>query len=197
MAKFKVGDRVRGIGAFDGNRIDGLNGTIKGLAGNDVYFVCFDKPMCGWGDEEFGIPRGHGWTVHGSHLEAISTREKILITTDGKTTTARLLEGKQTIKTAEAKCSPDDEFDFETGAKIAFQRLMDEPVVEDKPEPELYNGKVVCIHSEGSWFTVGKIYTINNGELHDETVVNHLNIESIKDLDDRFDGKVKFIPIVE
>ena len=123
--------------------------------------------------------------------------DKIVITTDGKTTTARLLEGKKTIKTAEAKCHPNDEFNFETGARIAFQRLMGETVVEDKPEPELYNGKVVCIHSEGSWFTVGKIYTINNGELHDETVVNHLNIESIKDLNDRFDGKVKFIPLVE
>lgn len=66
-----------------------------------------------------------------------------------------------------------------------------------QPKQEYYSGKVVCIHSEGSWFTVGKIYTINNGELHDETVVNHLNIESIKDLNDRFDGKVKFIPIVE
>lgn len=49
--------------------------------------------------------------------------QKIVITTDGKTTTARLFDGKNVIKTAEAKCSPDDEFDFNTGASIAFSRL--------------------------------------------------------------------------
>lgn len=50
---------------------------------------------------------------------------KIIITTDGITTTARLYEGgKNLIKTAEAKCSPADTFDFETGAKLAFERLI-------------------------------------------------------------------------
>jgi len=196
MAKFKVGDRVRGVGTYDHKNIDGLLGTVK-YVGPDWYAVHFDANIDGWGLSKRFIPSGHGWGVDEKHLVAAESVNKIVITTDGKTTTARLLGGKKTIKTAEAKCSPDDEFDFKTGAKIAFQRLMGEPVVEDKPEPELYNGKVVCIHSEGSWFTVGKIYTINNGELHDETVVNHLNIESIKDLNDRFDGKVKFIPIVE
>lgn len=54
--------------------------------------------------------------------------EKILITTDG-TTTAKLFDGKDVVKTATAKCNPDDEFDFKTGATIAFDRLV-------KREPE-------------------------------------------------------------
>lgn len=47
--------------------------------------------------------------------------DKIIITTDGVTVTAkRISDGK----TATAKCSPGDEFNFEFGAKLAFDRLM-------------------------------------------------------------------------
>lgn len=52
--------------------------------------------------------------------------KKIVIITDGKETHARLYDGKKVIKSAIAKCSPDDEFDFDIGAKLAFERLMKE-----------------------------------------------------------------------
>lgn len=52
------------------------------------------------------------------------TTRKIIITTDGKTTTARLMEDKTTIRTATATCSPDDTFDFDKGARLAFDRLL-------------------------------------------------------------------------
>jgi hypothetical protein len=194
MGKFKVGERY-----VVGGNPKPLEGFVESEIGNVIEITRVGKNHISCRTVR-GESEGCVFAYDSPFAESLvpyKKLHKILITTDGKTTTARLLEGKKTIKSAKAKCSPDDEFDFKTGAKIAFQRLMGEPVVEDKPEPKLYNGKVVCIHSEGSWFTVGKIYTINNGELHDETVVNHLNIESIKDLNDRFDGKVKFIPIVE
>lgn len=57
-------------------------------------------------------------------LRLLPPTQKIVITTDGKTTLARMYEGKTVIKSAEAKCSPADEFDFNLGAKIAFGRLM-------------------------------------------------------------------------
>lgn len=48
---------------------------------------------------------------------------KIVITTDGKTTTAKLYRhGEKTVK-AIAKCDPRDTFDFMEGARIAFDRL--------------------------------------------------------------------------
>ena len=55
-------------------------------------------------------------------LEPVN-QNKIVITTDGITTTAKLYDGKTVVKIATAKCSPDDEFNFETGARIAFDRL--------------------------------------------------------------------------
>lgn len=50
--------------------------------------------------------------------------KKIVITTDGVETIARFYDGKKVIKSATAKCSPDDTFDFNIGAKIAFERLI-------------------------------------------------------------------------
>ena len=55
----------------------------------------------------------------------VNVEQKIVITTDGKTTTAKLYDGKKIIETAEAKCSPSDKFDFAIGAKLAVERLTD------------------------------------------------------------------------
>lgn len=51
-------------------------------------------------------------------------KQSIHIYTDGKTTTAKLCEGKTVVKTATAKRHPDDEFDFLEGARWAFGRLV-------------------------------------------------------------------------
>ena len=50
--------------------------------------------------------------------------ECVLIETDENETVASLYEDEKLIKTATAKCSPDDTFDLGTGAKIAIDRLM-------------------------------------------------------------------------
>lgn len=78
--------------------------------------------------------------------------QKIIITTDGKTTTARMFDGKELIKSAEAKCHPDDEFDFETGAKVAFDRLV-EREEKVKPKEMLKNG-VFGLTADNDWFVV-------------------------------------------
>lgn len=53
-------------------------------------------------------------------------RKKIVITTDGTETLARLYEENKLVRTATAKCSSEDAFDFATGARIAFCRLFEE-----------------------------------------------------------------------
>ena len=59
--------------------------------------------------------------------EQNDSTKKIVITTDGKTTTAKMYDGKSCIKVSEARCCPSDTFDFQTGAEIAFNRLFGEP----------------------------------------------------------------------
>ena len=62
----------------------------------------------------------------GTYLEVFRSMEhpKIVITTDGETTTAKLYDDKTPIQAATAKCSPEDKFDFNIGAKLAMDRLM-------------------------------------------------------------------------
>lgn len=100
---------------------------------------------------------GAGWSWTDEMLEPICT-EKIVITTDGVTTTARKYDGKNLIKEAKAICSKDDEFNFDVGAKLAMERLM----AEDKAK--YYNGKVVCVDPNGSTlYTKGRIYQFKDG----------------------------------
>lgn len=68
-------------------------------------------------------------------LELIA-EPKIVITTNAAEVLARLYDGSTVAKSATAHCSPSDTFSFETGAKLAFDRLMgkDEPKQEKPAE---------------------------------------------------------------
>ena len=158
--KYKVGDKsrvrkdlCRGSEYNDWMVVDvlmeyrGMTVTIADVD-FDHYHIKEDSVRYAWTDEM---------------LEPICA-EKIVITSDGVTTTARKYDGKNLIKEAKAVCSKDDTFNFDVGAKLATERLM----AEDKPK--LYNGKVVCvssgIHSVG--YTKGKIYQFENGCVVDD-----------------------------
>ena len=127
MTKFKIGDRVKAVKPWDGNDfIVGKIGTIVALCGygEDNVGVEFDDTIGIYGHNCSGKGKDRPcWWCPDRILEPVSDNEKIVITTDGTTTTANKYDGKTVIKTATAKCSPDDKFDFITGAKIAFDRL--------------------------------------------------------------------------
>lgn len=74
---------------------------------------------------------------------------KIVITSDGKTTTARLFNGKELVKKADAKCSPDDEFDFMVGAKLAMERLE-----HAKAQPKYKAGQYIKVTGR-KWYSHG------------------------------------------
>lgn len=134
--KFKVGDRVR-VRAWDDmlrefgmksngdiacqftftgdmRRFCGKVGTITtARPSNGLYYLAIDGEKYAPADYCFS----------NDMLEAVE--RKVVITTDGeKITTASLIDGETTVKTAVAKCSPEDAFNFETGAEIAFGRLF-------------------------------------------------------------------------
>lgn len=86
--------------------------------------------------------------------------QKIIITTDGKTTLARLFDGKTMVKRAEAKCAPSDTFDFCVGAELAVNRPMGaKPVTEPIKESEPV--KLYCVKSYGAMCAKGKTYVAN------------------------------------
>jgi hypothetical protein len=107
--------------------VDGVITSDKGYPyGNGVW--------CGWLGKEY------------YKFERVEENTKIVTTTDGKTTTARLFDGKELVKKAEAKCSPDDKFDFMVGANLAMERLE-----EKKPVNPFKVGEYVRVTGDKSY----------------------------------------------
>lgn len=152
--KFKVGDRVRAIGKVDNQDLKGKCGTVIQTEHSTLkrweIGVEFDEHI---GGHDCGGRGKIGYCRWGcmSEFEPISnTNQKIVITTDGKETLARLYENNKVVKKATAKCSPEDTFDFKKGADLAYERLME--------EQKYFMGKAVCIKAPTFRLTVGKIY---------------------------------------
>ena len=185
--KYKVGDKVRvrdDIEVYreykmeDSKELAWINPEMLKFKGEILtiteinqygkYSVKEDNELWSWTDEMFS-----GLAV---------SRPKIVITTDGKTTTAKMYKGKKLLKAAESSCSPEDTFDFAVGAKIAFDRLMKNVEM---------NIKVICINDvPRSDFTKGKIYTVKNGFLYGNSerfgadILEEEPFESIKQIND-------------
>lgn len=187
--KYKVGDKVRIVSKWGKGCCQSPNGgmdkwlgkvmTVK-CAGITLYRMVEDTEDNEWG----------GWVWTENCIAGLACENKIVITSDGEKTLARLYDGKKVIKTATAKCSHDDKFSFETGAKIAFERLFDS---EEKEEPKYFNGKVVCVN-EYIGFTVGKIYEFVDGQCLDDQKTLRPTGSKCEDLQ-LFNGT--FIPLVE
>ena len=181
--KYRVGDRVRLVG--DGNSTRGKRehfgkiATIKDYHDGEMY--------------PYRLEEGTGYRWRESEFEPVK-KDKIVITNDGKTTTAILYREDGTKEKATAKCSPEDTFDFNVGANLAMERLMEKV---NPPKPKYYDGKVVCVMSSEPDFTAGKIYTFVDGTVKDN--FGHVRYECtgrIKDLS-QIVNLWKFIPYVE
>ena len=175
MGKFNVGDKVRvrhtkvvtnlSLDGFipEMNKYIGKEFTIEEECGDGVYALKGLEYFC-----------AEDW------LEPAKL-ETIVIYRNGDKTVAL---DKTTGKKAETICSKEDAYDFYTGAKIAFERLVDDDKV--KGEPKLYNGKVVCLTSWNKSLTKGRIYEFKNGyaKYDDGTRLPTWNdaIESLEDL---------------
>lgn len=189
--KYKVGDKVRIVSEWgegcrqspDG-RMDKWLGkvmTIRRVDDTGSYYKM---------KEDKGEYADTGWYWYENSIEGLACENKIVITSDGTETTARLYDGKKVVKTATAKCSPEDKFDFETGATIAFDRLFEK--YEKKEEPKHFSGKAVCVKPYFG-FTVGKIYEFAAGRCFDDDGELRFGFAKLVD----FSFHDMFIPVVE
>lgn len=161
--KYKVGDRVRIITDKSKGGIWSLNGEMDKYLGK-VMTIKYIAENYYKMEEDCREHRGNGWLWDDDMIDGLADERKIVITTDGKTTTAKLYDGKKFIETATAKCSPEDEFNFKMGAELAFERLFEEHT------DEYFTGKAV--YTGGGLFTIGqtigKIYEFKNGFYDDD-----------------------------
>ena len=136
----------------------------------------------------------------------------IVITSDGVTTTATKLFGEKCSAVATAKCNPVDQFSYDEGARIAFERLQGrDPFASSGAEikHEYYNGKVVCIKTDYPWWTVGKVYnvvdgviTADDGDKYPKRGAPYVGADDIRHAgccapDMRHNSDNEFVPLVE
>lgn len=148
MNKFKIGDRVIA------KKITPYSVTTNGWVGKVTEI------------QRSGLIRvsdgSCGYVVNPKYFDPLH-EEKIVVMTDGKTTTAKLYNGKTVTKTAKAKCSPDDEFNFLTGAHLAVSRLcgVESITQNDEPEEKIKPGDFVkVVKTECHHFPLGSIVQV-------------------------------------
>lgn len=200
--KFKVGDRVRAINKVDGVDLIGRCGTV--VSDNNGFFsvrigVEFDESFPG-GHACCGKGKlGHCRYGGESEFELISREQKIVITTDGRETLARLYEDNKVVKSATAKRNPKDTFDFKVGADLAYSRLMTEE------PPKYFKGKAECIEDgKNPTITKGKIYDFSeNGGCGKNDVGTKIveypcvSVDAINDRFEKLGSSIRFLEIKE
>lgn len=167
--KFKVGDRVKvkKNAVILNIRTVGECGTIKKLLTDNYCSVEFDKFVGGHDCDGFAKD-GHGWNCAEDALDLVKTQNETIVIYRKDNKVVAL--DKSTGEKAEAKCNPADEFDFRTGAKLAFNRLMGEDVKPDNGVREVKRkakvGEYVKVVNEKSVFN-----TYKNGDIFKVTYV--------------------------
>lgn len=126
--KYKVGDKVRVRDDLEIGKWYSMNNRTFSDYVNSKMITFKGKEVTILADNCFGmylIKEDNGeWHWTDEMFSGLATSlPKVVITTDGKTTTAKMYEGKKVLKTAKSQCSPEDTFDFAVGAKLALERV--------------------------------------------------------------------------
>lgn len=93
--------------------------------------------------------------------------EKIVITKDGDNTVLCCGYGKNNLVVkSRSYCSPDDTFDFNIGAKLAFDRLYEGYDMTPKPKRKPYNGLIYIHHYPGNYYLAdSSVYRVVDGKI--------------------------------
>ena len=157
MAKFKVGDIVKPNDKSKGEYAVTRKGNM--LEGEVTYIDEKDKTM-----SVRMKKMAKGFLFHEGlefmnlkmdYFDLVAPKRELHVTTDGTTTHAVLKEGGKVVKRAKAVCSPDDEYSFETGARLAIDRVFgkDEKSAEKKePEYKFNIGDYVVVKDKNEAF---------------------------------------------
>lgn len=194
MAKFKVGDRVEVISTkyYTAASI-GDKGTVMKVDfsnGDDLnYAVRMDRKNLRYHTCNGLVPWGYGQNLWGECLKLVEekpTREfKLIITSSGDTTTAKLIHGKTTTKEATVTRYSKDEYSEKAAVEAVVDKIFEKKV-------DWFNGKVVCVSYIVEGFTKGKIYECIEGKLTSDSgdKMGAYTIEKMK-------NSHLFLPIVE
>lgn len=125
MSKYNVGDKVRIVS----KRGDcwNMRGLMDHWCNKVMTILEVDGGLYRMVEDQHENG-GSGWLWGNDDIvELVKDKrdEKIVIIHDGKTTTATLYKADGSKEKATARCAPEDTFDFNVGAKLAMERLME------------------------------------------------------------------------
>lgn len=164
MAKFKVGDIVKPNDNMSTHPLGGLVLAIM-LEGEVTHIDEKDKTMSVLMKKTakgFLFHEGLEFTnLKMDRFDLVLPKRELHVTTDGMATHAVLKEGGKIVKRAKAVCSPDDEYSFETGARLAVDRVFgkDEKSAEEEdaaygPKSKFNIGNMVKVVDSGKTYTL-------------------------------------------
>lgn len=176
MAKYKVGDKVRIVSelpwafGFPDCMVKYLG---KALTVARVNARTYAEPTYRF---EEAVDNGYYWLFGESWISGLVEPKQepctVELRFDGMITTAALKRGGRDVKTAEARCNPQDTYSRAEGARVAVERLFDKKRKEDKPKesnPKIGDKFVVTgNHPFGEWhhyFRIGEIVTLVGPEI--------------------------------
>ena len=198
MAKFKVGDRVKIVRNDYLNCEIGDTGTIMAYNSGAGYAVEFDIPRPTYhGCRGLTTPGLGQWALE-ENIELIEpikdkpTREfKLIITSSGDTTTAKLIHGKDVAKEATVTRYSKDEYSEKAAVEAVTKKIFGE----DEKKEELFNGKVVCLMDLTyiPKYTKGRVYEFVNGNCKDD----YGNVINFRYTLEEVEKSKWFLPIVE
>lgn len=142
MAKYKVGDKVRIVSEATSEHWNPLMnkwlGRVMTIRKDEADIVTGEH--FGYKMEEDQIERICGWYWWDDMIAGLAEPERepctVELRFDGMITTATLKRGGREVKSAEARCSPEDTFDRGEGAKVAVNRLFAKKQEPKKEEPK-------------------------------------------------------------
>lgn len=200
MAKFKVGDRIELISNIYSHACIGDKGKVVSanynIVGDTCYGVQMDVKRPFYHSCHGKAVDGYGQYLWGSCLKLVEekpTREfKLIITSKGDTTTAKLIHGERTVvKEATVTRYSKDEYSEKAAVEAVTKKIFGE----DEKKEELFNGKVVCLMDLTyiPKYTKGRVYEFVNGNCKDD----YGNVINFRYTLEEVEKSKWFLPIVE
>lgn len=122
-----------------------------------VYNFFYDYNL---GYSRSGFFKENGYKIiKWSDAKNCNSREEIIVYRSGNEVIALHKENGETVKSAKSKCNPEDEFNFNVGVKLAFERLMNDNTKDDLPDFKVREFvKVICGITH--YFPIGSVIEI-------------------------------------
>lgn len=203
MAKFKVGDRVEVISTkyYTAASIGDKGTVVKVYFHNGVdsnYVVRMDRKNPSYHTCNGLVPCGYGQYLWGECLKLVEdkpTREfKMIITSSGDTTTAKLIHGKDVAKEATVTRYSKDEYSEKAAVEAVTKKIFGEDEKKTEKKDELFNGVAVClIDRDFPKLTRGRTYTFVNGNCWNDKG----NVITYGYTKKEIANSICFLPIVE